>query len=78
MVQANAGEASEFHPMVKLPGAQFLMGTDYAEQFAADPKNHPVYLGDVAHKCKLCDFWHLSKPEWLVPEWPTVTGKTVN
>lgn len=38
-----------------------------AEAFAADPANHPVYLGDVAHLCPVCEFWHLSRPEWLKP-----------
>src|SRR5438046_9001143 len=39
-----------------------------AEKFGADPKNHPVYLGDVAHVCGKCGFRHLSRPEWLFPE----------
>jgi len=36
-----------------------------AEAFAADPANHPVYLGDQAHLCERCGFWHLSRAEWL-------------
>lgn len=40
-----------------------------AESFARDPANHPVYLGDVAHECRKCGRWHLSKPEWLAPNW---------
>ena len=50
-----------------------------AEAFAQDPANHPVYLGDVAHKCQICGFWHLSRPEWLFPEWGTLEeSATVN
>jgi hypothetical protein len=40
-----------------------------AEAFAADPQNHPVYLGDIAHLCEKCGYWHLSRFEWLFPEW---------
>jgi len=36
-----------------------------AEAFAADPANHPAYLGDLAHLCEKCGFWHLSRAEWL-------------
>jgi hypothetical protein len=39
---------------------------DEAQKFAADPANHPVYLGEVAHECPKCGYWHLSKIEWLV------------
>ena len=39
-----------------------------AEAFAADPMNVD-YHGDLAHKCFRCGAWHLSRPEWLVPEW---------
>src|SRR5260370_42017941 len=39
-----------------------------AERFANDPANHPVYLGDVAHLWGRCDVYHLSRPEWLLPE----------
>jgi hypothetical protein len=38
-----------------------------AEAFAADPAN-PNYHGDVAHLCGWCDFYHLSRPEWLLPK----------
>jgi hypothetical protein len=38
------------------------------EAFAADPVN-VAYHGDLAHKCFRCGAWHLSRPEWLVPEW---------
>jgi hypothetical protein len=49
-----------------------------AEAFAADPANHPVYLGDVVHLCfKGCGFYHLSKPEWLFPEWETLQENAV-
>src|SRR6266576_6863348 len=36
-----------------------------AEKFGADPKNHPVYLLDVAHVCGTCGFRHLSRPEFF-------------
>ena len=50
-----------------------------AEKFAADPKNHPVYLGDVAHVSGKCGFWHLSRPERLFPECETLEeNATVN
>jgi len=39
-----------------------------AEKFAADPTN-VAYHGDMAHLCLKCGAWHLSKPEWLVPDW---------
>jgi hypothetical protein len=39
-----------------------------AEAFAADPQNWPVYKGDIAHFCGKCGRWHLSRIEWLVPE----------
>ena len=39
----------------------------HIEAFAADPKNHPVYFGDVAHECRVCGWFHLSRPEWLFP-----------
>jgi hypothetical protein len=38
-----------------------------AETFASDPAN-PAYSGDVAHECVKCGWWHLSRIEWLVPE----------
>ena len=38
-----------------------------AEAFAADPKNTD-YHGDIAHLCHKCGRFHLSRPEWLVPE----------
>src|SRR6266850_238859 len=43
-----------------------------AERFAQNPANHPVYLGDVAHLCQKCNFWHLSRPAWLFSEWNTL------
>lgn len=46
-----------------------------AERFAQDPTNHPLYLGDVAHLCRRCGYWHLSRPEWLAPEWATLTSE---
>ena len=47
-----------------------------AEAFAADPTNWPTYQGDVAHRCH-CGFWHLSRVEWLFPEWETLHENTV-
>ncbi len=38
-----------------------------AEAFAADPAN-PNYHGDLAHLCAKCNWYHLSRPEWLEPE----------
>jgi len=38
-----------------------------AVRFAEHPANHPVYLGDVAHLCDKCGYWHLSNPSWLQP-----------
>jgi len=38
-----------------------------AEAFAADPKNTDYY-GDIAHFCHKCGRYHLSRPEWLVPQ----------
>jgi hypothetical protein len=43
-----------------------------AERFAADPAN-TAYHGDIAHLCAACGYWHLSRPEWLAPEWLTMT-----
>ncbi len=48
-----------------------------AEAFAADPTNWPTYQGDIAHLCTKCGFWHLSRVEWLFPEWPTLHENTV-
>jgi len=39
-----------------------------AVAFANDPAN-VHYHGDIAHFCPKCGFYHLSKPEWLVPAW---------
>ena len=47
-----------------------------AEQFAQDPANHPIYLGDVAHKGGSCGWWHLSRPEWLAPAWLDLDAET--
>jgi len=38
---------------------------EQAEAFAADPQNWPMYQGDLAHHCRLCSWWHLSKASWL-------------
>jgi hypothetical protein len=48
-----------------------------AETFANDPANHPVYLGDLAHLCMKCGFWHLSKVSWLFPKWETLHENSV-
>jgi hypothetical protein len=45
----------------------YFASKEAAEAFAADPKNWPTYQGDVAHRCHKCFRWHLSRPEWLVP-----------
>ena len=51
---------------------------EQAEAFAAHPANHE-YHGDVAHKCLRCPAYHLSRPEWLVPNWSrNTTGKRWN
>jgi hypothetical protein len=42
-----------------------------AEKFAQDPAN-PAYLGDIAHLCLRCGFWHLSRLEWLKPATETI------
>ena len=36
-----------------------------AEEFAQDPKNWPIYRGDMAHYCDVCGYWHLSRPSWI-------------
>ena len=38
-----------------------------AESYAKDPAN-PAYHGDVVTPLPQCQRWHLSKPEWLVPD----------
>jgi hypothetical protein len=40
-----------------------------AEAFAADPANWPVYENDIAHLCQKCRYWHLSRVEWLFPDY---------
>jgi len=37
-----------------------------AEAFARNPAN-VHYRGDIAHFCPYCEFWHLSRKEWLKP-----------
>jgi hypothetical protein len=39
-----------------------------AEAFASHPANVD-YHGDIAHRCLICGWFHLSRPEWLVPHW---------
>jgi hypothetical protein len=46
----------------------WFLTREEAEAFALDPANIH-YHGDVAHLCAFCDLWHLSKPEWLEPQW---------
>ena len=41
-----------------------------AEAFAVA---NPAYHGDVAHQCDICEWWHLSRAEWLFPQWDTMT-----
>ena len=45
----------------------WFLTREEAEQFAEDPAN-PVYHGDIAHQCAKCSFYHLSRPEWLEPQ----------
>jgi hypothetical protein len=45
----------------------FFSTREEAEAFAKDPKNWPVYKGDIAHQCGKCGRWHLSRCDWLVP-----------
>jgi hypothetical protein len=45
---------------------KWFRNREEAEAFANDPVN-TAYHGDIAHKCARCDFYHLSKPEWLEP-----------
>ena len=45
----------------------FFSTKEEAEAFAADPA-HTDYHGDIAHHCGKCGRWHLSRVEWLVPE----------
>jgi hypothetical protein len=47
-----------------------------AEKFAANPAN-PSYHGDIAHQCAKCDFYHLSKPEWLEPKFTPAALQTL-
>jgi hypothetical protein len=53
----------------------WFLTRDEAERFAADPANHPMYLGDVAHLCGKCGYWHLSRPEWLAPNWDNLKSE---
>ena len=48
-----------------------------ADKFAADLAN-TAYHGDVAHLCAKCGYWHLSRPEWLAPEWLAMTTGRIN
>jgi hypothetical protein len=45
----------------------WFLRREEAEHFAASPAN-PAYLGDIAHQCAKCGFYHLSRPEWLEPK----------
>jgi hypothetical protein len=47
----------------------FFDTREAAEAFANNPENWPTYQSDIAHKCTHCPFFHLSKFEWLFPEW---------
>jgi hypothetical protein len=47
-----------------------------AEKFAATPAN-PSYHRDIAHQCAKCDFYHLSKPEWLAPKFTPADLQTL-
>jgi hypothetical protein len=59
------------HFHCKRPSGNFrawFRSREEAEKFALDPANHPVYLGDLAHFCPICRYWHLSKLEWLASD----------
>jgi hypothetical protein len=45
----------------------FFSTKEEAEAFAANPAITD-YHGDIAHRCWKCGRWHLSRVEWLVPE----------
>ena len=45
----------------------WFLSREEAEQFAEDAAS-PVYHGDIAHHCPSCGFYHLSRPEWLEPQ----------
>jgi len=47
----------------------YFPSREQAEAFATDPVNWPTYLDDIAHQCAKCGYWHLSRFEWLFPEW---------
>jgi hypothetical protein len=51
----------------------YFRSKEAAEAFARAPEN-PDYRGDIAHVCFKCKFWHLSRPEWLVPDFARETG----
>ena len=46
----------------------FFETKEAAEAFAKSPENK-AYHGNIAHRCLRCGAFHLSEPEWLVPEW---------
>ena len=39
-----------------------------AEHFAASPANPAYHHGDIAHQCAKCGLYHLSRLEWLEPQ----------
>jgi hypothetical protein len=45
----------------------FFATKEEAEAFRDEPRNVD-YHGDIPNFCGRCDRWHLSRPEWLVPE----------
>jgi hypothetical protein len=53
---------------------KWFLSKEEAEAFAGDPANVD-YHGDMAHLCLKCNRWHLSKPEWLVPNWHSITNE---
>jgi hypothetical protein len=57
----------------------YFTSREEAEAFANNQANWPVYKTDVAHLCERCGFYHLSRLEWLFPEWNTLEeNATVN
>jgi hypothetical protein len=45
----------------------WFLTREQAIAFAQDQAN-PAYHGDIAHLCSKCDMYHLSRPEWLEPQ----------
>ncbi len=74
-----SGSFRAYEPCRRQSGSfrAYFYAREEAEVFAADPANWPTYQGDVAHECRMCGFWHLSKVSWLFPEWETMHENTI-